>query len=904
MLLRLLRHVNKGEEVAQTASTYLGEQRRRTTRLEQVSPVIIRGVDLLGQPFEERTAAQNLSFHGCRYASKHHLPKNTWITLEVPSGELRGDAMCVRARVAWIERPRTLRDLFQVGVELEKGTNMWGVSFPPNDWGGAEPNAPVTTMSLSAEAEPAAEQDVDTTEGASLENYLQMALAHTNRGFTSVGDAPEALSPETETLLGQLRQEFLEESKKMLAEARAAADDVATQRANELREDFASEQEANTEALHKKWMEELEHGKVGAKEEIASAVAENVAAQLANFQEQVRGALTSEWAEKLSHAQVESSQWESEIQALREEMHASTEVAFQRSDERLSEKLMEIRRELESSMAARTAASGERRRSETEIAESVKSQLLAETDNARSQWNELLESSLDSAAQRLNERLTGASQELLHRAEQELTKRLAELQRESDLAAETSRTALGELKAALVAEVEQAKSALGEIEQTAGRFSEYSRQLDAASQDSLNELRQKLESSVTQQCEQLGRHAMELEEAFSKRAAQLLEQMSRETVSRSAAEIEASVTSGLQRAAMAAQDLAAREEQAEGILRIHRERLRQASEQMQREGATHLAAGLVKLQRDLDDVRSQVLAEWDVELAAHGAQATEEASAALAKETGRQLVEADAQLLVQAQQAVDSAQDRMNKGLHIIAGKFRNDVGEIEASQLAVTREKLASAAQEYIESAKNEFTRAAEKAASTFGEVIEEAAETALQSFSASSNARAGEARARLEVETEGMIQGFEGRMQSCADRFQDQLSIKAEQALQRASETLAHQFELALDRFCERGEAKLEDLSAKQAALSEQALGKHDGQLQAAASSWVVATMERLDARTEERVRAAVRATEGAVRDACADLFDSMAQAMKTQLQGQLEMRHATPGEGTNPQEHRASA
>jgi hypothetical protein len=900
--------LNKGEEVAQAASTYLGEQRRRSTRLVQTSPVIIRGVDLLGQPFEERTAAQNLSFHGCLYASKHHLPKNTWITLEVPSGELRGDAMCVRARVAWIERPRTLRDLFQVGVELEKGTNMWGVSFPPSDWAGAEPSAAaVTTMSISAEIEPPAGEDVESkpAEEASLENYLQMAIAHTNRDFTTATEASETFSAESETLLGQLRQEFLAESKKMLAEARATADDVVTQRANELRKDFASQQEASTEALHKKWMDELEHGKVGTKEEIASAVAENVAAQLAGFQEQVRGALTSEWADKLSHAQTERSQWESELQALREEMRASAETTLQRSDECFNGKLMDIRRELESSLAAKAAMSaGETENATAEIAELMRSQLLTETDNARTQWSELLESSLDSAAQRLNERLTGASQELLHRTEQELAKRLAEVQRESGLATETSRAALTELKVALDAEVVQAKTALGEIEHTAGRFSEYSRQLDAASHDSLSELRQKLETSVVQHCEQLDKHATELEGKFSARAAQLLEGMSREAVARSAQEIGATVASGLERAAKAAEDLAAREEQAEGILRIHRERLRQASEQVQREGATHLAGGLVKLQRDLDEVRSQALAEWDVELAAHGSQATEEASAALAKETGRQLVEADAQLLVQAQQAVDSAQDRMNKGLHVIAGKFRSEFGEIEASQLALTREKLASAAQEQLDSAKNEFTRAAEKAASTFGEVIEEAAETALQAFSAASDVRVGDARARLVTEAESLVQGLESRVQSSIEGFQEHLNIKAEQALQRASETLAHQFELALGRFREQGEASLADWSVNQAALSEQALGKYDEQLRAASSSWVEATLERLDGRSEERVRTAVRATESAVRDACADIFDSVAQAMKTQLQGPLEIRHATPSEAANPQEHRASA
>jgi hypothetical protein len=889
----------------------LGEQRRRSTRLEQTSSVIIRGVDLLGQPFEERTAAQNLSFHGCRYPSKHHLPKNTWITLEVPSGESRGDAMCVRARVAWIQRPRTQRDLFQVGVEMEKGKNIWGVMFPPSDWsGGASAGAAaVTTMSISTEAGPRAEQDAAprvAEHEASLEVYLQMALAHTNRDFAVADEEPETIPAESNTLLGQLRQEFLAESRKTLAEARAAANEVTKQRASELRGDFESAQEASAEAFHKKWLEELEHGKVDAKEEIAAALA----AQLASFREQLRGTLTSEWAEKLSHAQVERSQWEAEMQTLRQEIRASVEATARQSDERWNERLMEIRRELESSGPASAAVDATKmEKAPIETAKSPASQLLSEADTARVQWNELLESSLDSAAQRLNERLSGSSQELLHRTEQELAKRVAELQKESGLTTETSRAALGELKMALESEVAQAKTSLGEIEQTAGRFSEYSRQLEAASQDSLNELRQRLESSVTQQCAGLDRHAAELEGKFSTRAALLLEKMSQETVARSAEEIGTKVASGLERATKAAEELSAREEQAEGILRIHRERLRQVSEQVQREGATHLASGLAILQKDLDGVCAQALGQWKADLEADGARAVEEASAALAKETSRQLVEADAQLLVQAEQAIESAQERMHKGLHAITGKFRSELGEIEASQVGSLREKLALAARDQLDSTKNEFTKAAEKAASTFGEVIEESAESALQDFSAASEAQVEQDRARLAAAAENALQGIQSHAQSSFEHFQEQLGINAEQALKHASETLAHQFKAALDRFQAQGEARLEEWSAKQASLSEQALEKHDVQLQAARNSCVESALEQLDAQSEEHVHSAVRATESAVRQACADIFDSVAQAMKKQLQGTLEMRHAAPSGETNPpqehpQEHRASA
>ena len=46
----------------------------------------------------------------------------------------RVDPRTVRARVTWIQRPRTVRELFQIGVELEVPGNVWGIAFPPGDW--------------------------------------------------------------------------------------------------------------------------------------------------------------------------------------------------------------------------------------------------------------------------------------------------------------------------------------------------------------------------------------------------------------------------------------------------------------------------------------------------------------------------------------------------------------------------------------------------------------------------------------------------------------------------------------------------------------------------------------------------------------------------------------------------
>src|SRR6202035_1406601 len=108
--------------------------KRRSTRIVQAVPLTVVGVDALGRPFSERTSTLIINCHGCRYQSKHYVLKNMWVTFEVPHNEAGREARTVRARVTWIQRPRTVRELFQIGVELEVSGNVWGIAFPPADW--------------------------------------------------------------------------------------------------------------------------------------------------------------------------------------------------------------------------------------------------------------------------------------------------------------------------------------------------------------------------------------------------------------------------------------------------------------------------------------------------------------------------------------------------------------------------------------------------------------------------------------------------------------------------------------------------------------------------------------------------------------------------------------------------
>src|SRR5258708_2803677 len=127
-------HMDESVSGTGIASVTAELRKRRSTRIVQAVPLAVAGIDALGRTFTERTSTLIINCHGCRYQSKHYVLKNMWVTLEVPHAETGQPPRTVRGRVAWIQRPRTVRQLFQVALELELPGNAWGIAFPPDDW--------------------------------------------------------------------------------------------------------------------------------------------------------------------------------------------------------------------------------------------------------------------------------------------------------------------------------------------------------------------------------------------------------------------------------------------------------------------------------------------------------------------------------------------------------------------------------------------------------------------------------------------------------------------------------------------------------------------------------------------------------------------------------------------------
>jgi hypothetical protein len=116
------------------STTATGVDKRRSTRVVQAMPIKVHGVDALSEAFTERTSTVMVSCHGCKYQSKHYVPKGSIVTVEIPRRIPGAPARIVTGNVIWVQRPSHAKDLLHIGLEFEVPGNVWDYPAAPDDW--------------------------------------------------------------------------------------------------------------------------------------------------------------------------------------------------------------------------------------------------------------------------------------------------------------------------------------------------------------------------------------------------------------------------------------------------------------------------------------------------------------------------------------------------------------------------------------------------------------------------------------------------------------------------------------------------------------------------------------------------------------------------------------------------
>jgi hypothetical protein len=412
-----------GGVVANSAQLETRESpKRRSSRIVQAVPLSVTGVDALGRPFVEHTSTLVVSCHGCRYPSKHYVLKNMWVTLEVPRPEVDSSPRHVRGRVSWVQRPVGVRELFQVGVELEIPGNLWGVAFSPPDWI-PFPNLPSpettqqkTEISPLAAAESAsyehaasehgktdnASRDLRTVpsggEGelsAALARHMELLVGEAQKHLheTIRESATRTLSAEAQPLVAALYAQFQEAERRATPGSDPAPEmpgphNLAQARPDSLKigDEVGEELESRLQALREQWNREISESVRQASERVAAEFAQLEQERRGQFEQRVESKLRQtienlEWAagetrSKVAHAQENLAEFRKHaeeaavpLRAIEESLRAQAEIsrvqlggletAARQLDERIASSLDKAQADWQTRLAASTGSAAD-----------------------------------------------------------------------------------------------------------------------------------------------------------------------------------------------------------------------------------------------------------------------------------------------------------------------------------------------------------------------------------------------------------------------------------------------------------------------------------------------------------------------------------------------------------------
>src|SRR5271170_7785914 len=411
-------------------------QKRRSTRIVQAVPITVSGVDALGQPFKERTTTVMVNVHGCKYQSKHYVPKNSTIKLEIPSPDPSLPPRLVQGRVVWVQRPRAVRELFQIGLEFEVAGNVWGIAFPPEDWTGypgdespvaATPAEFAVAPEASTSAAPVAKAPENVappparapSAAAPTATPSSESKVHVMPGPATSPAAPPSPSPEAQLATARQMAKMVEDAKETLDKtlkrgAQSAINDEMTivrqqldvQLHEAVEHAIKVSMERVSESAVKKVVQQAAD-RTNAIVEEARKATESSASQL---DEKVRNAVQ----QAVSHAAEQAAQQAAQ-QTAALNLKQSVEEVVERAlrDREASTPSLEI---LSSPEAAQNHLDQWRKNLE-ETAQSIRTrtveQAQAEATVASQQWHAEFEAALTGASQRLGDKLTEVSHQAL-----------------------------------------------------------------------------------------------------------------------------------------------------------------------------------------------------------------------------------------------------------------------------------------------------------------------------------------------------------------------------------------------------------------------------------------------------------------------------------------------------------
>ncbi len=871
--------------------------KRRSTRIVQAVPLTVIGVDALGRPFQERTSTLIINCHGCRYQSKHYVLKNMWVTLEVPHPEPGHPARTVRGRVMWIQRPRTVRELFQVGVELEVNGNFWGIAFPPSDWFpfpeglAAVPAPPVIAKSPAAPEENAwptpvpaapAEGNVRTLPLPPIEPatpidsaaapQIARLIEEAKQDLQAVlrRSAAEAVSLEARPLIASLENQLRSEAEKSLEAAASSAAEKAFQQAKQvqlgafLQECNRSIAESAKRAVHQlvSRLEEVEKERGAAFEQ---GLDKRIAESLERL-EKLAAAMQPPAPPESSGAKGQAPQVEIPgVQELEQRVRAQIEQA-------------------KASLAEIENASRHLREQAVSAFSSVQSDWKARVEATLSavvdRWHQQIEISIDSAKQRLVERLGQHAKAVGEQVETDAALRIGEISRTFAETANDTEAGLNVLRASLdqgnvraLEFVRQFQAIESQIENQTSKLQGFAHSVEQA-------LEQRASALLEAQSQEMARRAEGAIAGWAERLQPALEASGRQAVTRLAAQLKDELKDKVDSAGAVVGRLESTIGSAEEVLSSCQESLAKATEHVIQSASERVKDVVSGVARDLHEAGRAAAEKWIAEIDAKATDTTHHTFESVFKTAEWYEKKVHTQMQAAIDKGMENAMATLKEKAREMSGIFGAELDHYSRSYVEHTQGQVEEASREGLERLRK---HAEEMAAASAGSIVQQAredSEAAVAEFREQATGLSGHIKAQFEAHAAGALTKVEANAQQFSAEFRAALKLQAQDELGSARKELLAQLGSAREELRLEAQAHHHKLMEGIAGLDDEAVENYKRRLEAASNSWLLTTVSKLNQQSEQQVQALTKAAEERLRAACTEVFSGVGDALRRGL------------------------
>jgi hypothetical protein len=905
-------------------------RKRRSTRIVQAVPLTVAGVDALGRPFTERTSTLIINCHGCRYQSKHYVLKNMWVTLEVPHPETGQPPRTVRGRVAWIQRPRTVRQLFQVALELEVPGNAWGIGFPPEDWF-AFPDARGPAIAAAdavqladhsphtvAEPEHSAEShshsggEADfslplSEPDAAPQNHLQGLRSFPAPASTT--DASMQLARQVTRLLADARQQIHATAREAAALAVSAERRVT---AGEWEQKFA----ADRETLSREVVAALQN----IREESASLnrVAQNSAAEalqrdLPRFLAPQLEELTRDLAAQLSQEAMgqrnaNAEQSSAALQALQcacaqaeqlaerlREHAAGAEVRIADSAEAAARAAEESTRRLEGHAVALEQSFDSKVQSLRARVNEIQGQASAFLSDAQEKWQGYLTGELEAAQGRVqiaaDNAICGAQVQAAEYLNSHANAVLAQFQEEAErlqtsfrdnasVAVAESDLRLSTLRDAADSEARRIEATLARAGEALEKLEHFSERIEAAQQHALAGFQSQLDDVLTLHRNELHRRSESLFEEISGRIHASFEETSRQAAAQFSEQAALLVQPHLLHVEEGIHRMAGGRSMLEAATSLQQERIRATADEAFAEALANFRGNLGGVEQLLRESADAVTARSLADLEGKAESAKRQVVDDLLKSAEWYEKKAQTQIQHFAERAGEHAEGRLRERAGEISNVFAAELDNASRNFVGHTQNQIEEVVRDAFERSRTLFAEAAETTSAAFIDEIQRQARQELSGFEAEAQKSLSESKTRMEEARADLNQRATAEQESFLRRFQVAMNGALETGVAEANQKVQAGFGPLLDAWKSMTEARQAEMLGLYTRVGEQAAETFRGRLENVSNQWMLATVASLDHQSREVVSGIAATAEEKLRDTCTQVFSDIGESLRERL------------------------